>query len=676
MQRRSVGELLLITVLSLTVFAKAQTRPEGARPALEQGSFTVHLLLHPIGEEHFWLARGATEGTLTMDASFVSSDRGMKRTITSTLQMNRDYAPQRLEQKSTGSTGATTSQIAEISGRSATIQEGAKNRTVALPASAFVLFGTTPASEQMMMMRYWKAHHQPARLPILRADPLAPPIEIKLAGQDALSLHGTTIKLQRYTIANLMFGREILWLDEHDQLAAIMTFAGGLPMEVVNDKYEPAFDQLVHSGVGQEMKDLAELDNLVAPEASGSFAIIGATLIDGTGHPAVPNSAIVIRNGRIVSVGAAGAAGKVALPPHIRLVHAEGMYLLPGLWEMHSHYSGVEFGPALLAAGVTTTRDCGGEFEFLTTVRKTIDTQNGLGPRLLLAGLIDGGGPAAFGAVNVERPDEAAAVVARYHAAGFEQIKLYTLLKPDVVKAIGTEAHRLGMTVTGHVPAAMNAFEGVNAGMDQINHLQFVTRVMHPAGTQTVDVESPEAKKAISFFKEHQTVIDPTASWGEMAGHPKDMEVASFEPGVTAAPYTLSSKFLAMGSPAADSAQFRSRMDTNKAVIGALYRAGVPIVAGSDTGLIGYGLDRELELYVQAGMTPMEAIQTATIVSARVMKQEKDSGSIEPGKRADLILVAANPLQDIKNLRRVSKVITNGRMFDSRKLGRSVGFDR
>ncbi|MGH9597046.1 MAG: amidohydrolase family protein, partial [Edaphobacter sp.] len=458
-----------------------------------------------------------------------------------------------------------------------------------------------------------------------------------------------------------------------NQLAAMMTFAGGLPMEVVNNAYEPAFTQLFHNGVTQEMEDLAQLGKLVAPEASGSFAIVGATLIDGTGAPALANSAVIIRNGRIV---AAGIAGKVTMPPHIRVVHAEGKWLLPGLWEMHSHYSGIEFGPALLSAGVTTARDCGGEFDFLTTVRKTIDTENGLGPRLLFAGLIDGGGPGAFGDINVERPDQAAAVVDRYHAAGFQQIKLYTLLKPDVVKAITTEAHRVGMTVTGHVPAAMNAFEGVEAGMDQINHLQFVTRVMHPAGTQTIDLESPEAKKAIAFFKEHNTVVDPTASWGEMASHPKNIEVASFEPGVNEAPYTLSSKFLAMGTPAANSAAFRERMDTNEAVIGALYRAGVPIVAGSDTGLIGFGLDRELELYVKAGMTPMQAIETATIVSARAMRLDKDTGSIEPGKRADLILVDANPLDNIRNLRKVSKVITNGRMFDSKKVGRTVGFER
>ena len=115
-------------------------------------------------------------------------------------------------------------------------------------------------------------------------------------------------------------------------------------------------------------------------------------------------------------------------------------------------------------------------------------------------------------------------------------------------------------------------------------------------------------------------------------------------------------------------------MAESRAIIGALHQAGIPIVAGSDTGLIGYGLHRELELYVQAGMTPLEAIQTATIVAARAMNLAEDSGSIEPGKRADLILVNGNPLENISDIRKASRVIANGRLYDSAKLWKSIGF--
>jgi imidazolonepropionase-like amidohydrolase len=234
------------------------------------------------------------------------------------------------------------------------------------------------------------------------------------------------------------------------------------------------------------------------------------------------------------------------------------------------------------------------------------------------------------------------------------------------------------MTVTGHVPAAVTTPEGIADGMDQINHLQFVTRPMTPEGATAPDLNSEQAKSLIALLKEKNIVVDPTAGWGEMAGHPKSIETASFEPGVNAAPYTLGSRFRAMGAPAADDAEakFKARMKSNLEVIDALYKAGVPIVAGSDTGLIGYGLDRELELYVQAGMTPMAAIQTATLNAARAMRLDRDSGTVEPGKRADLILVDGNPLQKISDIRRVDKVVTEGRMYDSKKLARSVGFNR
>jgi imidazolonepropionase-like amidohydrolase len=643
---------------------------------VEQGSYSIHLLLHTVGTESYSVTETAP-GRLLMTSTSTSSDRGMKRTSSTKLEMGPSYTPVVLEQRTSGSSGASGAEdvsLTEIKGGSVSVMERGVGRTMRRPTVAFAGFGSMPASVQMMMMRYWKAHHQPARLPILRASEKALPLEIKLVGHDSFSVKGGMVRLTRYTVANLMFGREIVWMNDSGRLAALMTFAGGLPQEEILEGYEQVEAELEHSGIQQEMLDLGDLDRQVPPLAVGTFAVVGARLIDGTGSPVVENSVVMVRDGRIVAVGKAGA---VKVPAGMRVIHAEGRSLLPGLWEMHVHYSGVEFGPALLAAGVTTARDCGGEFEFLTTVRRKIDRDHALGPRLLLAGLIDSGGPLAFGYVDVKTPAEAVEAVDNYADAKFEQIKVYTQIQPDVLKAISAEAHRRDMTVTGHVPAAINAFDGIADGMDQINHLQFVTRAMMPeGGTGPVDLDSERAKKLIALLKEKQIVVDPTLGWGEMAGHPKNVDVASFEPGIDAAPFTLSSKFRAMGVPATDEGKFHERMETNLRVVGALYRAGVTIVPGSDTGLLGYGLDRELELYVQAGMSPMAAIQSATIVSARVMKLDGDSGSIEVGKRADMVLVDGNPLEKISDIRRVVSVVTNGRMYDSKKLGRSVGFNR
>jgi len=366
----------------------------------------------------------------------------------------------------------------------------------------------------------------------------------------------------------------------------------------------------------------------------------------------------------------------VEIPRGVPVIDAHGKTLLPGLWEMHIHYSGVEFGPALLAAGITTARDCGGEFDYLVAQRDA-NEESGPGPRLLLAGLVDAGGLKAFGHVTAETPEEGRAVVARYHQAGFQQIKLYTYLQPEVIRAIAAEAHRSGMTVTGHVPQVFNAFQGVQAGMDQINHLNYVSTVMRAPGAgrgAPVEVNSEAAQKAVAFFRDHKTVIDPTAGWGEMAGHSKQVDVDTFEPGIDKAPFVLNFKFRTMGSATLTAEQMHQRTDQSLAVIGALLKAGVTIIPGSDTGLVGYGLHRELELYVQAGMTPMQAIQSATIASARAMGLDRDSGTIEVGKRADLILVDGDPLTKIADLRRVSRVISRGQVWDPAKLWRSVGF--
>jgi imidazolonepropionase-like amidohydrolase len=598
----------------------------------ETGNLTIHMILHVVGEERYEVA--AADGGLKLSTTFEYTDRGNKRTTSAELRMKSDFTPLSLE----------------VQGKpKVTAAEG-----------EFPILGPSPFAVQMMMMRYWKAHGRPARLPV----------EIKLAGHQAITVNAKKVGLDRYTIGNLMFGREILWMNENGDLAAAMTFAGGLPMEAVRTEYESALPQLYRSGVAQEMADLDAIGRSVPAERKGTFAIVGARLVDATGATPVENSVVIVRDGRIAAAGAG-----VAVPKGMAVVDGKGRTLLPGLWEMHIHASGVEFGPALLAAGITTARDCGGEFDYLVAARDAVN-RGAVGPRLLLAGLVDAGGLKAFGHVTAETPEEGRAVVNRYHAAGFEQIKLYTFLKPEVIKAIADEAHRLGMTVTGHVPQALNAFEGVEAGMDQINHLNYVTAVMRPAAGgrgAPIDIESEAARKAIQFFKDHKTVIDPTAGWGEMAGHSKDVDVASFEPGIVKAPTVLDLKFRGMGGTTT-AEQMHTRMAQTLAVIGALHKAGVIIVPGSDTGLVGYGLHRELELYVQAGMTPMEAIQSATIVSARAMKLDRDSGTVEVGKRADLILVEGDPLTNIADLRKVSKLVANGRVFDAAKLWESVGF--
>jgi imidazolonepropionase-like amidohydrolase len=666
----------IFVMLAVATLFRAQ---QPTSPTTEGGTFTLHLLLHPIGQESYQVTHNAEDGGLVMNTRLEYSDRGRKRTVSSVLRMNDDFSPLGLAVKSTAGNSTTEDRV-EVDNGIASIHEGTAARDVKLAANFFVGFGYTPVAIQMMMVRYWTRHGEPAQMPILRANAAADaePAQIRLEGRDSITVGGRVVRLRRYTVSNIVFGREVLWFNGQQELAAAMNFAGGLPFEIVRTEYEPALLQLLHSGINQQMRDLADLERQAPPVARGSFAIAGATLVDGTGNVPVPDSIVVVRAGRIA---AAGKRGEISIPPGLRVIDAKGQTLLPGLWEMHTHYSGVEFGPAMLAAGITTARDCGGDFDFLTAIRDAINKRHRLGPHLLLAGLVDASGPDAFGAVSADTSADARKVVAQYKAAGFEQIKLYTLLKPDIVRALAAEAHQAGMTVTGHVPEAFNAITGVEAGMDQINHLGFVTPVLRTPGKDgnnesdgRIDLDSERARKAIAFFQQHHTVIDPTASWGEMAGRSKDVEIASFEPGIAKVPFSVAAKYTSLGAPPSQSARFQQRMAQSEAVIGALHRAGIPVVAGSDTGLIGYGLDRELELYVKAGMTPLEAIQTATIVPARAMNLAAESGSIEPGKRADLILVNGNPLENISDIRKVSRVVTGGRMYDSAALWKSVGF--
>jgi imidazolonepropionase-like amidohydrolase len=234
---------------------------------------------------------------------------------------------------------------------------------------------------------------------------------------------------------------------------------------------------------------------------------------------------------------------------------------------------------------------------------------------------------------------------------------------PEIVQAICAEAHRLGMTVTGHVPNGMTIEQAVTAGMDHVAHLP----IRGEAG-------SPDVERTIAFLREHHTVVDPTQSWNELLGHAAGTPIAAFQPGVTKIPPPLNRLFSNAGAAGIDAATARSRLERSLRIVRALHAAGVPVVAGTDEGIPGHSVHREIELYVEAGLTPLDALRAATIVSARAMKLDGELGTIERGKRADFVVLDGNPLERIQNIRRVRWTVSDGRVYDASALWKSVRF--
>jgi imidazolonepropionase-like amidohydrolase len=351
------------------------------------------------------------------------------------------------------------------------------------------------------------------------------------------------------------------------------------------------------------------------------------------------------------------------VPAGTPTVDVHGKFITAGLWDMHAHAGQAEWSLPYLAGGVTTIRDMGGEDAFLVAYRDAIAAGKVLGPRYVLACLVDGSGPQAFGAVTADTPDQAIAVVDRYHAEHCDQMKIYDYVKPDVVAAVTAEAHKLGMTVTGHVPRGMTAESAVEAGFDNLAH-------MHLNGASGSDA----SKAQIAFYKAHGTVMDPTESWNELGGHAAATPLASFLPGMPRLPLTLRRQFASMSGSNGDPAAIHARQVTSLKLLKDAVDAGLIVVTGTDKGVPGLSLQRDIELFVEGGMTPLEAIQCATILPARAMKLDRELGTVEAGKRADLAIFDANPLDKISNIETASAVVRAGQFYDSNVLWKAAGY--
>ncbi len=654
------GMKAIVTLLGAgLLFAGTTVQPRVPRAVVvvpDSGTIRIHLLDHAIGNERFTLA--VAPDAVVLADSFDFTDRGGRIQLQTAMRMATDLTPVSLRAKGKSYRFVNIDADVQAQGTDAIVHNLGDSARVSLPPRFFTIAGYAPLAAQALLVRYWESHGRPRTIAAVPANPINT-VVVEYRGVDTVSVGARRVRLRRYAIDGVAWGRETLWLDENDRFAAIITRANMLPLEGVRTDLDEALPAFQASSIADRLKYLARAADSIAPIAMGTFALSGGRIIDGIGGAPIEDGVVIVRAGRITAVGA---RSSVSIPAGTRVIDARGKTITPGLWDIHTHVATPEWGAAYLGVGVTTIRDMGGERAFLVAFRDAIAAGRGLGPRLLMAGLVDGGGPEAFGNTAATTPEEGRAVVDAYHAAGFQQMKLYTVLKADVAGAIIRRAHELGMTVTGHVPRAMTLESYVDSGADMVAHM--VVRG---------DTANAMVKQQIAMLARHHVVSDPTLSWNELLGHANETPIASFQPGYREAPWSIIAAYGSVRN-AGDSATINGRQRAQLPAIKALYDAGVPVVAGTDYGLPGFSLLRELELYVDGGLTPMQALQSATKVPAEVMGLSADVGTIAVGKRADLLVLDANPLDAIANVRTGRWVVSNGRMYECAGLRKSVGF--
>ncbi|HEX3758894.1 MAG TPA: amidohydrolase family protein [Kofleriaceae bacterium] len=662
-----VATVALVTALAAGSLARADP------PAHQR--FTLYKFQNRIGTED------SVDDGRELRTVFTFTDRTSPVPLASVLERGKDGAPVRFQIWGNTSRLFNVDDRVVVEGGKLTITQRGQTRSVAAPARFFVGSAYAPVTMTQELLHYWASHGKPASLPVF---PIGT-ISIERRGEDTVTdQDGKSRALERFAIGGLGWGKETVWLDDKHQLAALTGVDTEFDhFEATGRGFGEALGVFVARAAQDGLEALGETSRGLRVDGGGdgTVAYVHARLIDGTGAPPVADAVVVIDGGKIT---AAGPSSKVSVPAGARTVDATGATLVPGLWDMHAHFEQVEWGPVYLAAGVTTVRDCGNELDFVRAVRDTIDAGKGVGPRLLLACIVDGEGPGSLGTERLTRTEDIPALIKKFKAAGCAQVKIYQSLDPRLIRPLAAAAHAAGLTVTGHVPTGATAVQAVTDGYDQINHAQFLMRAFAAGdlpptergsklmrAIEAFDPSTPAARKLAGWFAAHHTVLDPTLALGELAL--PHAELVRREPGLATLPAPLAAAFSDAG-PGPDDDRTRRLLDKSVALIGLLHKAGVPIVAGTDQAVPGHSLHRELEIYVEAGFTPMEALQAATIVPARAMKKDKELGTIEAGKRADFLLVDGDPLADIHALRKIRVVVTGGRAYDPAALWRSVGF--
>ena len=412
--------------------------------------------------------------------------------------------------------------------------------------------------------------------------------------------------------------------------------------------------------------------------APGSLAITGVTIIDVTGGATRRSMTVVIRDGRIAEIAPGGrdAAGK-----GVRVVEGRGKFLIPGLWDMHVHlsWSTASALPALVANGVTGVRDMGSRLNQIDEWRTLISAGILSGPRILRVGPILNG--QKFNAYQMVpgNPDETRGVARALKEADVDFLKVHRRLPRESYFALIDEARRLGLSVVGHIPMTVTPEEASDAGQATLEHTETLFEGTFSAGLKDEDLSdairrfrSEAAERLFARFVRNHTAVTPTLV-------PYRSYVESLDPAFPPDPHrryvaqSLRKEAERTSKPASETelAQLKRTFEELREVVREEIRSGVTVLAGTDLAgarVPGFPLHDELALLVEAGATPLQALAAATREPARVVQKADELGTIEVGKLADLVLLDANPLEDIRNTRRISAVVLAGRFLDRRDL--------
>ena len=417
--------------------------------------------------------------------------------------------------------------------------------------------------------------------------------------------------------------------------------------------------------------------------ASRIIALTHVTVIDGKGSDARADLTVVIEGDRIVDVGP-----RSPIPKGAQVINAAGKFLIPGLWDMHTHLgkAGEVVFPPLIANGVTSVREMGGDGEITIALRERVKRGEILGPRIKATGLIlenprfiqmlerITGDSYAGKRLGVANADDAKRAIEANVKMGADFLKIRTSASRDAYFAIASEARRVGLPLVGHLPFGISALEASNAGQRSIEH----------GWVMLEKIPEDKVKEIAAQLIKNDTYVVPTLVAGRGFRETPDEQVLAIvddKDGVIDArrkyvPQSLADfwrKQIEMKKSESEKLDWMAIRRSNVEIFRILHKAGVKMMVGTDLGAPlcypGFGLHDELELMVSdIGLTPAEALQSATRLPAEFMGLGGTLGTIEKGKLADLVLLDANPLVDIRNTSKIAAVIVGGRMLEKAEL--------